>query len=307
MTRGKKLIPGQIKSLEEDHAAAQRDFADAQLEAAATAENTIPLHKHFQQETYQQFSSRTSTSVISRNAQIAAAARRAKPDKRKKGSRDSEGGTLIPETLGTYCKTLLCTHAQPYLSRSTGKRQHSKIRSTKCTAKVNARVKTKAGGNGFYIALNASGAHNHPVTSHQWYDYAENRQVDDPELRRDVAAMRKAGARPRGILEYLRKKTGSVIVAACKRTNLRDVHNMLQVLKQQCKGDLNDAQRALAVLDEFCEQAGGNTAEFFVDYESQVVRVVTFQTAKQKRLFKAFPEIVLVDSTHATNKNRYKL
>ncbi|KAE9234234.1 hypothetical protein PF005_g1987 [Phytophthora fragariae] len=29
--------------------------------------------------------------------------------------------------------------------------------------------------------------------------------------------------------------------------------------------------------------------------------------AKMKRLFKAFPEVVLVDSTHNTNANRYKL
>ncbi|KAE9241234.1 hypothetical protein PF004_g7142 [Phytophthora fragariae] len=64
---------------------------------------------------------------------------------------------------------------------------------------------------------------------------------------------------------------------------------------------------AIAVLDEFIESAPGNTAEFIVDSESNVVRVVTFQSARQKRLFAAFPEVVLVDSTHDTNVNRYKL
>ncbi|KAE9002049.1 hypothetical protein PR002_g17737 [Phytophthora rubi] len=64
---------------------------------------------------------------------------------------------------------------------------------------------------------------------------------------------------------------------------------------------------AIAVLDEFIESAPGNTAEFIVDSESNVVRVVTFQSARQKRLFAPFPEVVLVDSTHDTNVNRYKL
>ncbi|OWZ13561.1 hypothetical protein PHMEG_00013092 [Phytophthora megakarya] len=50
----------------------------------------------------------------------------------------------------------------------------------------------------------------------------------------------------------------------------------------------------------------GNAAEFIVDSESNVVRVVTFQSGRQKRLFAAFPEVVLVDSTHATKANRYK-
>jgi hypothetical protein len=70
---------------------------------------------------------------------------------------------------------------------------------------------------------------------------------------------------------------------------------------------LKYAQRALSVLNEFWLQNGGNAAEIVVDSETDVARIVTFQTAKMKRLFKAFPEVVLVDSTHDTNANRYKL
>ncbi|KAE9087640.1 hypothetical protein PF010_g19658 [Phytophthora fragariae] len=82
---------------------------------------------------------------------------------------------------------------------------------------------------------------------------------------------------------------------------------MIQGAKKTFRGGRSDAERAIAVLDEFIERAPGNTAEFIVDSESNVVRVVTFQTARQKRLFAAFPEVVLVDSTHDTNVNRYKL
>ncbi|KAE9275538.1 hypothetical protein PF001_g26536 [Phytophthora fragariae] len=66
--------------------------------------------------------------------------------------------------------------------------------------------------------------------------------------------MSKAGAKPRGILAYLRSKTG-------KRTILRDVHNMIQDAKKCFKGGRSDAERAVSVLDEFCEMNNGNVAD----------------------------------------------
>ncbi|OWZ11109.1 hypothetical protein PHMEG_00015924 [Phytophthora megakarya] len=86
-----------------------------------------------------------------------------------------------------------------------------------------------------------------------------------------------------------------------------DVHNMVQRHKTEETEGLNDAQRAFRVLDGFCKQHGGNSAEVVVDCETDVILVVTFQTVKMKRLFKAFPEVIMVDTTHDTNSNRYKL
>ncbi|DAZ95022.1 TPA: hypothetical protein N0F65_003648, partial [Lagenidium giganteum] len=37
----------------------------------------------------------------------------------------------------------------------------------------------------------------------------------------------------------------------------------------------------------------------------RVARTITFQTAGIRRLFALFPQVLLVDSTHATNSNRY--
>ncbi|KUF96199.1 hypothetical protein AM588_10008562 [Phytophthora nicotianae] len=88
---------------------------------------------------------------------------------------------------------------------------------------------------------------------------------------------------------------------------LTDVHNLIHVVKKTFRGGRTDAERAIAELDEFIESATGNTAECIVDSKTNVIRVVTFQSARQKRLFAAFPEVVLVDSTHGTNVNRYKL
>ncbi|KAE9028556.1 hypothetical protein PF011_g1502 [Phytophthora fragariae] len=81
----------------------------------------------------------------------------------------------------------------------------------------------------------------------------------------------------------------------------------MTLIKATRAAGLTGAERALAILDEFCSQNRGNSADIRVDSETNVARVVAFQMAKMKRLFKAFPEVVLVDSTHNTNANRYKL
>ncbi|POM72994.1 LOW QUALITY PROTEIN: Hypothetical protein PHPALM_10208 [Phytophthora palmivora] len=95
--------------------------------------------------------------------------------------------------------------------------------------------------------------------------------------------------------------------ATGKKTFLRDVHNMVQRHKQQEQAGFMDVQRAFAVLEEFCRQNDANSAEVVLDTETNIARIATFQTARMKRLFEAFPEVVMVDATHNTNVNRYKL
>ncbi|KAE9204959.1 hypothetical protein PF004_g17695 [Phytophthora fragariae] len=251
----------------------------------------------FQAATYQQFASRTSTSVASRNKKMSnSVAREAKASgdtrevvERRKGTR------YIPEEWKKYCKTLRCTHGRCQSARGTGQRKHRVVRATMCTAKVNARV--VPGRSGWYVALKASGHHNHPVTKHQWFNYAESRKITDEGLTRDAEEMHKAGAHTKGILAYMRERSGKIV-------SLRDVHNMIQSFKREQRAGLTDAERALAILDEFCAESTGNVAEIMVAAESKVARVITFQSARMKRLFRAFPEVVLVDATHNTNANR---
>lgn len=89
--------------------------------------------------------------------------------------------------------------------------------------------------------------------------------------------------------------------------DLRDVHNLLASLKHEGGDGKTDESRAVELLREFCDSDGGNSAAISADDSSGLVHAVCFQTASQKRLFKAFPEVVLVDTTHGTNKNCYKL
>ncbi|KAI9982054.1 hypothetical protein PInf_007942 [Phytophthora infestans] len=148
-----------------------------------------------------------------KNRKISAEQKKAKKkDPKKTKGRRATGGTLLPDDWELYSRTYLCTHGMPFDSKGTGQREHTTVRSTGCTARVNARVRLRPGGKRFYLVVKATGIHNHNLTHHQWFSYAENRRIDNPQLREDVAVMAKAGAKLRGILEYLRSKTGTVFV-----------------------------------------------------------------------------------------------
>lgn len=98
-----------------------------------------------------------------------------------------------------------------------------------------------------------------------------------------------------------------VCVYVEKKTKLKDVHNMLQDLKKADKRNMSDVKRTESILEEFTSEHEGNTAQIFVDKARGVDVAVTLQSAGMKRLFAAFPEVLMVDSTHDTNCNGYKL
>ncbi|KAF1791794.1 MULE transposase domain [Phytophthora cactorum] len=243
----------------------------------------------FQRESYQQFAKRSSTSVKIRNNQMAKNAEALKTA----GKRARKTMNLIPTSWGHYPKTLKCVHGQKYKPRGRGKSKHR-------NAKLNARVTATSSG-GWELKVSASGMHNHRIGKALWESYAENRTVKDPVLTKNVEILHRAGANVKGILRYLRERSGS------RKTTLKDVHNMVQGIRVKPSGNQTDAERAYVVLDEFCGQNGGNDAEVIVASDTDVAWVVTFQTSKMKRLFSDFPEVVMVDSTHNTSINRYKL
>lgn len=82
---------------------------------------------------------------------------------------------------------------------------------------------------------------------------------------------------------------------------------MLQAIRCDRLEDTLDATSAEHVLREFVGQEDGNSATIFVDDVSQVAHIVVFQSARMNHLFRAFAEVVLVEITHSTNANQYRL
>ncbi|OWY95275.1 hypothetical protein PHMEG_00034763 [Phytophthora megakarya] len=158
----------------------------------------------FQSETYQRFTTRSTTSVPIRNKQIVTSSKARK----RAGKKPKKDVTLIPEKdWKIYSKTLVCTHRQPYEPKGKGKRNHNRVRDTKCMARVNVRVTMTLSGS-WYLCVNASDGHNHTLNKHSFESYAENRTVKDVELTRAVATLHRAGANAQCILRYLRERTG---------------------------------------------------------------------------------------------------
>ncbi|KAF4132376.1 hypothetical protein GN958_ATG18493 [Phytophthora infestans] len=119
----------------------------------------------------------------------------------------------------------------------------------------------------------------------------ETLHLDHPENLQGVLPMNLQGGLP--------EKPG-------KKTKRKDVHNILQGVKRLEKGDRTDAERTETILEEFVSMESGNSARVFVDKKRDIAVAVVFQTAGMKHLFSAFPEVLLVDTTHDTNAHTYK-
>ncbi|KAG6964708.1 hypothetical protein JG688_00007594, partial [Phytophthora aleatoria] len=78
----------------------------------------------------------------------------------------------------------------------------------------------------------------------------------------------------------------------------------------------HEAERSTARVYKCGEKAGSwrsrilysdrNTATIYVD-DDKLAQTITFQTLKLRRFFEAFPQVLMVDTTHNTNDARYKL
>ena len=60
------------------------------------------------------------------------------------------------------------------------------------------------------------------------------------------------------------------------------------------------------VLNSFCQDSKHNSCTVHAD-ESGEIDAVSLTTKHMKLIFQKFPEILLVDTTHKTNKDGYKL
>eukprot|EP00644_Phytophthora_capsici_P018824 jgi/Phyca11/132883/e_gw1.251.3.1 len=239
----------------------------------------------YQDETYEVFRKRTSTSVEARNTDLT-----------RRGYATST--TIIPASFEKYYQRMICTHGWSWPSRSKGKRENYFMKSTQCQAQLSLTV-VWVSDLGFQVKVTQqSTVHNHPLGQLTYANHPANRRVEDADVLGFVEELQVAGAKKKMIMEYLRRKTG-------KRVTLRDVHNMVANIKEARRGATTVESRLDCCFRDFCSQKG-NTATVYVD-EDKLAQTITFQTHQMRRFFKAFPEVMMVDATHNTNDARYKL
>ncbi|KAG6952598.1 hypothetical protein JG688_00013204 [Phytophthora aleatoria] len=110
--------------------------------------------------------------------------------------------------------------------------------------------------------------------------------------------MQSSGSKQKRITQSLRDKTG-------QNVTLQDVHNMVARMREERRGSDTVEQRLESLLRGFCGRRG-NRASLFVD-DATLAQTITVRTRQMRRWFKAFPGVMLVDTTHNTNGSRYKL
>ena len=141
--------------------------------------------------------------------------------------------------------------------------------------------------------------HSHEISKEIYEDYPEVRKTKNKSMLKTVEAMHAHGTPRKGILEYMTKN--STIAPTMK-----DVHNLLAQMKKARYGEFPSVEaRVKLFLSDFCAVTG-NVGRVFAD-DQNTVKCVTMQTAHMRTMFDQFPEVILIDATHNTNKAHYKL
>lgn len=204
----------------------------------------------------------------------------------------------MPECFGDYYKKLLCTHGWATKPHGDGRRTGHIGRSTGCGVNLSATVSRCPTTNSWRVCVTK---HNR---THNYDSKGSLRELpfdkacygsERPRLRERAGQGR---CQAKEDSENLQETTG-------KRVILRDVHNLVQQLKAKRRGQATVEERLEAVLRKFCSYRGNN-ATVFVD-ETKTTQTFTLQSRKMKRFFEAFPEVIMLDSTHGTNSSKYKL
>ncbi|KAE9337777.1 hypothetical protein PR003_g11839 [Phytophthora rubi] len=109
----------------------------------------------------------------------------------------------------------------------------------------------------------------------------------------DVNTLRRVGVARKKILKYIWENTDS---EPC----MVDFHNLLAKLKKE-------EEAGSTVSERLSETHGVAHVDIDrVDNEA-IARCIVLQTTHMRSLFSSFPETILVDATHGTNADRYRL
>ena len=220
--------------------------------------------------------------------------------KRNKELRNSAEGkkgraVYIPEHFETFKRTYICTHGWPVKSRGSGARPRQRLRHTGCGYGFTAcLVLDEADGSWKVGVHSVRDAHNHVLSEEIYKNYCERRvvPVSDPIVD-DVRLMLRAGGRPGRIYEYLRQNSGRPVV-------MKDVHNLISKLRRGKEQLSDDALVADELLTVVLEDEKNVVAVH--ENEAGYSGVISIATSRMRSLFARYPELVLLDCTHKTNR-----
>jgi len=213
--------------------------------------------------------------------------RTAKTNKAKLGK-----AVLIPEELSPYQRVYICTHGwPPGRAKTTGKRPRHHIRFTDCPFRFTVQWQPKDSGWQLQVKCGLF-VHNHPVTPDTYGTYPTSRGVQDARVEARVDGMLAVGAKRSKIYDYLLEHDQNVIQS--------DVDNMVRAHSSSVSSkDDNDA--TAAEIAAFAAADPENVASID-ETDTGETGVISLSTKHMRLLYTRFPELMLVDCTHKTNR-----
>ncbi|KAE9107386.1 hypothetical protein PF010_g12283 [Phytophthora fragariae] len=166
------------------------------------------------------------------------------------------------------------------------------VRPVGCKAKLH--VLQRRDGDRYFLVVSVHlTEHNCRVGKTEYEQIPRHRiRLNSSELA-DVNTLRRVGVARKKILKYIWENTDS---EPC----MVDFHNLLAKLKKE-------EEVGSTVSERLSETHGVAHVDIDrVDNEA-IARCIVLQTTHMRSLFSSFPETILVDATHGTNADRYRL
>ena len=201
---------------------------------------------------------------------------------------------FVPVELNPWRRLYHCTHSWKKKPRGKGKRPCQKYRGTSCPYRFTAEVMRTPDGSGWFLGIkNATWGHNHKCNSDVWSQYPENRAIPEWEpIWDNLRLMVDVGGKSVRIYEYIRDHTQY-------KVKMSDVHNLLSKLRHEKEGD--DDVAVADYLMRFQQRHPGNCVG--VDENARgLTGVLSMASNHMRTIFDRFPEMLLIDCTHKTNK-----
>ncbi|KAE9164374.1 hypothetical protein PF005_g30064 [Phytophthora fragariae] len=114
----------------------------------------------------------------------------------------------------------------------------------------------------------------------------------------DVELLVNSGSKPSRIYDYIRDNS-------IHRVKMRDVYNIVTRVKA-AGNELSDEDQVAELLVNFNLQAEGNVSTVNENARGQTA-VISISSQHMRKLYHRFPELLLIDCTHKTNRHNYQL
>ncbi|ETL90753.1 hypothetical protein L917_10636 [Phytophthora nicotianae] len=207
---------------------------------------------------------------------------------------------LVPEELDPYQRVYICTHGWKERVRSKGHRPRQTLKGVGCPMRFQAQFVQRTNGKWRIEIKQAFYGHNYSLTEQAYRVYPSVRRVpSDSPIMSDVELMMASGSKVSKIYDYIRERTPHYV-------QLKDYIVNVYSLRFRVGGRLSDKDLVAELLVCFELESAGNVAAVDEDTAGNTA-VVTISSQHTRKLYKRFPEILIVDCTHKTNRYNYQL